>query len=112
MSGPTRFEIRSETAPGGAHLRVHGELDIATVAQLEGAVSVALAGTTRSIVIDMRGLTFIDSSGLRLLILLADRAREEGWELALIRPGPPTLAVFQLTGAEDSLPFLDEAAQI
>ena len=52
--------------------------------------------------------TFIDSSGLRMLIGLNDRAEQEGWTLALLRPAEPSLSVFQITGADDNLPFIEE----
>ena len=47
--------------------------------------------------VDLRGLGFVDSSGLRLFIVLADRAREEGWALVLVPPGEAVLAVFQIS---------------
>ncbi len=40
--------------------------------------------------------------------MLADRAAAEGWRLALVRPAPPALAVFQVTRAEENLPFVDD----
>lgn len=95
----------------GARLRLAGELDIATVALLESAVQQVLDDGTRDLVIDMRELAFIDSSGLRLCILLGDRARSEGWSLVLVRPGEPAASVFRLTGAEENLPFVDEVAE-
>ncbi len=89
-------------------LTLSGELDIATVPRLEQAVESALAGSPRELIVDLRPLGFVDSSGLRQFILLEDRAQREGWQLRLVRPGPPALAVFQITRAEENLPFIDE----
>jgi anti-anti-sigma factor len=57
------------------------------------------------VVIDLGGLTFIDSSGLRVLLLADARARERGYELVLL-PGQETVQrVFEMTGALDVLRF-------
>jgi anti-anti-sigma factor len=108
MIESSRMRVRAERGEGGVVLRLEGELDISSAPQVEQAVESQLAGGARQVVIDLRALSFIDSSGLRLFILLSDRARSEGWELRLIRPGEPTIAVFRLTGAEENLPFVEE----
>ena len=60
--------------------------------------------------IDLSRLTFIDSSALRLFIVLNERSAEEGWTLALVRPTGQVRSVFEITGAEDNLPFVDDGA--
>ncbi len=102
------FEIHSELRSDGGRLILTGELDIATTPQVEDAVRVMLAHRVRRLVVDLSGLTFIDSSGLRMLIILSDRAGAEDWALGLIRPSEPSLAVFQITGADENLPFIEE----
>jgi anti-anti-sigma factor len=89
-------------------LTITGELDIATVPRLEEAVAAALAPGARSLIIDLSRLAFVDSSGLRMFITLYDRASAEGWSLGLIRPPDPAYAVFQITGAEENLPFIED----
>jgi anti-sigma B factor antagonist len=91
-----------------ARLTLRGELDIATVPRLEEAVAAVLARSPSLVTIDLRSLSFLDSSGLREFIVLADRAEEEGWRLSLVRPAPPALSIFQITRAEENLPFVDE----
>jgi anti-sigma B factor antagonist len=102
------FEIRSELGAEGGRVILTGELDIASVPQVEEAVQSLLDKRAGRLVIDLSGLTFIDSSGLRMLIGLNDRAEEEGWTLGLLRPLEPSLSVFQITGADDNLPFIEE----
>lgn len=97
--------------PAGPRLELRGELDIATAPRLEEAVREVLADAPERLVIDLRKLSFLDSSGLRQFIVLAGRAEKEGWKLQLVRPGPPALAVFQITRAEENLPFVDEPPQ-
>ena len=61
----------------------------------------------RQLVVDLSGLTFLDSSGLRLLIELAADADRDGFTLGLV-PGPPVVQrVFEVSGMRALLPFSD-----
>jgi anti-sigma B factor antagonist len=102
------LEIEANVAGDDARLTLRGELDIATVPRLQEAVAAALERSPGELTIDLRTLSFLDSSGLRQFILLAERAEQEGWRLALVRPGPPALSIFQVTRADENLPFVDE----
>jgi anti-anti-sigma factor len=102
------FEIRSERQGDTGRLILSGELDIATAPQVDEAARTMLAEQVRELVIDLSQLTFVDSSGLRMLIALNDRANEEAWKLGLVRPSEPSLSVFQITGADENLPFIEE----
>lgn len=106
IAGPLQIDTRFED--GRARLTLEGELDIATIPRLDAAVDAVLAQSPRELAVDLRPLGFLDSSGLRAFILLADRAAEEGWSLMLVRPESPVLAIFQITRAEENLPFVDE----
>jgi anti-sigma B factor antagonist len=106
---PSALEIDSVLEADSARLTPTGELDIATAPQLEQEVRSLLARSVRDVVIDLSRLTFIDSSALRLFIVLNDRASTEGWKLGLIRPTGQVRSVFEITGADDSLPFVDDA---
>jgi len=101
------LEIEEHVEDAGARLTLTGELDIATVPRFEEAVARALRGSPGVLTIDLRPLGFMDSSGLRQFIVLAERAEQEGWTLALIRPAPPALSIFKVTRAEENLPFVD-----
>lgn len=88
-------------------LTLSGELDIATVPLLQEAVADMLQAGVRQLTIDLRPLSFLDSSGLREFISLRDRAEAERWRLALIRPLGAALSIFQITRAEENLPFVE-----
>ncbi len=57
------------------------------------------------VVVDLGGLAFIDSSGLRVLLLADARARERGYELVLLPGQESVQRVFEMTGALDVLRF-------
>lgn len=80
-------------------LELVGELDAAGVDPvLEAATQLPADG---HLTIDMSQLTFMDSSGIRVLMSLDLRRRAEGWELTLLAPQPQVLRVLRLCGFED-----------
>ena len=107
MVKPTDFEVFSKRSGDEARIGVRGELDIATAPRLEDAVARQLDTAARSVLIDLRRVGFIDSSGLRLLIELHGRSASEGWTLGIVRPGEQAFAVFRITGADSQLPFVE-----
>ena len=100
--------MRAALDAHAGRLAVVGELDIATRQQLEDEVDALLSKGARSVVIDLGELSFIDSSGLGLLVVLNDQADADGWTLGLTRPSGQVLSVLRLTGADEHLPFLEE----
>jgi anti-anti-sigma factor len=106
IARPLEIDVHEDDS--GALLTLRGELDIATAPRLEEAIDGVLAKSPAKLTIDLRPLSFLDSSGLRLFIVLCDRAQAESFELALVRPGMPALSIFQITRAEENLPFVDE----
>ncbi len=104
------FEI--DTAGDGetARLALSGELDLATVPRVEQAVDEAkLAQGARTLIVDLSGLSFVDSSGLRLFVVLHQRSTAEGWRLSLIRPPEQAMTIFRVSGLEENLPFAESA---
>ena len=59
----------------------------------------------KAVRIDLRGLTFIDSSGIRALLLATRRSQRRAAKLSII-PGPPqVMRVFELLGLQEAFPF-------
>jgi anti-sigma B factor antagonist len=104
------FEMESAHDGETGRLTLFGELDIATVPRVEEAAGALLEHDLKRLTIDLSRLGFIDSSGLRLFIVLDQRAGAEGWELALVRPEPQALKVFRISGVEDTLPFVEDVS--
>jgi anti-sigma B factor antagonist len=104
------FEMESAHHGETGRLTLVGELDIATVPRVEAAVEAILRAGTPRLTVDLSRLGFIDSSGLRLFIVLQQRASAEGWKLALVRPEAQALKVFRVSGVEDHLPFVEDAS--
>ena len=92
---------------GVAVVALDGELDLAGAAMLEPEIErLAAAGQAGTVVLDLRGLEFLDSSGLRLVVLADARAREAGRRFALV-PGPETVQrVLDITRMAERLDFV------
>ena len=90
-----------------------GELDLSGAAILEAELDrLAVEPELAAVVLDLRGLEFMDSSGLRLVVLADMRAREAGRRFSLIRGGESVHRVFEITRMSDRLDFVadpDEA---
>ncbi len=98
------FDITSDERGGSVTLRLAGELDIATAPRLRNAVDVACASGAGEIVLDLRSVSFIDSSGLREILQAQERCEEGSMELFALpelQAGPHRL--FEVTGAGDVL---------
>ena len=94
------------SAPGAAEVVLSGELDIATLDDAERQVEEAAATAPPLLVIDLSGLTFVDSSGVRLVLLADDRARAAGRRLAVRLGTGHALRVFQALGLLDKIDVL------
>jgi anti-sigma B factor antagonist len=102
---PPVFAVEIEPARETVRLRPQGELDQATGPELREQVSELLEVGFEQLVIDLRGLSFIDVSGVRLLLGLAQQARCEGWRLSLTQGDDQVGRIFALTETLDRLPF-------
>jgi anti-sigma B factor antagonist len=106
MVRPTRFEIAEAAENARLVLSITGELDLNTAPELARRVDEGLNREVQKVTLDLSELTFMDSSGLRLLIELNQRAGQDSWVLGLIGPRQESAsAVLRLTGADVALPF-------
>jgi anti-sigma B factor antagonist len=78
------FSVRTEQQGGAVVVVPSGELDIATATTLEEALERAIATNPTSVVLDLRELEFIDSSGLRTLLIVRRRAEIAGAHFTLV----------------------------
>jgi anti-sigma B factor antagonist len=85
-----------------------GELDLSGAAVLEDELDLLAAESElATVVLDLRGLEFMDSSGLRLVVMADMRARETGRRFTLVRGGDTVHRVFEITRMSERLDFVD-----
>lgn len=105
-SGSSRpFSVRAEQDGHVGRLTLEGEFDLLGLDPARTALGELLAGDATAIAIDLSGLSFIDSSGLRFMMEAHRSCVERGRDLRLIPGGPDVQRVFSLTGLDAVLPF-------
>lgn len=81
-----------------AVVELRGELDVSTAARLPTAVTELLESGVSQVVLDLSGLSFVDSTGLSTLVGLHNELRRRARSLQLIHPQPQALKVMEITG--------------
>ena len=115
MSDLEPFAVEVQRRRHVTIVQPRGELDLATAETLRSTLDAAIAETLSAaldgmehgarLVLDLRGLSFIDSTGLHLLVALDQRARRDGFQLTLLAPAAPIDRAIQLCGLDQMLPF-------
>jgi anti-anti-sigma factor len=72
--------------PPSATVVLDGDIDIATAPAIRRFLMAAISGGTAHLAVDMSGVTFIDASGIGVLVAAANRARQAGGGLSLLAP--------------------------
>jgi anti-anti-sigma factor len=97
MSGLASVE--SERAGSWLLLRIRGEIDISNASDVSEAIDAAVPNGTPMVAVDLTETTYLDSVGVKLLFLLAERLRVRRREFRLVVPeSAPIRAVLELTG--------------
>lgn len=109
MSGdvpsPSSLSISCVSADGTISISLEGELDLASARKMQERLEAVEGEDPSRIIVDLSKLAFIDSTGLRVLLIADARARQSGYEL-ILTPGEPSVQrVFEVTGALDVLRF-------
>lgn len=89
-----------------AYLLLAGELDLGTTPILQAEIDAARKAGSRSLVLDLGGLAFIDSTGLRCMLDADAESRQDGFSIALIQGPPAVHRVFELTNTHMHFRFV------
>jgi anti-sigma B factor antagonist len=92
-----------------AVIALAGELDLAGAPSLERELGLVEAP---ALVVDLRGLEFMDSSGLRAIVVSAQRAQDAGRRFALIPGAAQVMRVFDITRMRERLDFVADAGEV
>jgi anti-anti-sigma factor len=91
-------------------VRLRGELDIATADAVAKRLAV-LRERHESVLLDLDELTFIDASGIGLVLDTAEDARRDGWAFAVTRGSWPVRRVVELLELDKHLPYDRESVE-
>jgi anti-sigma B factor antagonist len=111
MVRPADFEIAQRSEGTALFVSMSGELDMRTSSLVTTYLADNFGAGLTDLTLDLRDLSFMDSSGVRLLIELHHRSQAEAWELKLLAPKHEAAAlVLRVTGADTALPFQEDGA--
>ena len=98
------FAIEVSGEPASPVVAVRGEIDVATSPQLRNDLNTLVARGARHITLDFSGVSFVDSSGLGVLVGAYKRLREdEDGSVRIVGAQPSVRKVFEITGLEAAL---------
>jgi anti-sigma B factor antagonist len=110
MSGPapTEFSIATDRRDGRLVVTLQGELDVSGAPQLEEAVLPEVRDGAH-VVLDLRGLEFMDSSGVRVLVAAHATAQDGAGRFSVVpaAAGGPVQRVIEISGLEDILDLVE-----
>jgi len=97
-----RQQLTTEVVPGDGHvtLRLAGEIDMNTAPVVRGTALAAMRQHSTTVHIDLSRVTFMDSTGLEVLLATRRRAELSGGHLELIDPTHAVLRVLEVTGVD------------
>jgi anti-anti-sigma factor len=110
--GPGVLTMEEIEDDGRLRLRLDGELDLVTAPWLARRLQKIEAGKPPVLVIDLRDLTFMDSSGLRELFSAQRRARAEGRRLALVKGSGPIDRVLEMVRADTAMETVEDPSDV
>ena len=110
---PGTLEVASRKDGTVAVVSARGELDLSGAAVLEAELErLAAEPELGTVVLDMRELEFMDSSGLRLIVVADMQAREAGRRFALVRGSDTVHRVFEITRMSERLDFVERPEDV
>ncbi len=106
------LEVASASAGEQVTVSLKGELDLSTVAKVEEELRRVEASDASVVVLDLSGLTFLDSTGLRAVITADERARAQGRRFVIVKGPDAVQRVFAITRLEERLEMVDDGSNV
>ncbi len=106
------LELDTEQTDGQTRVALRGELDISSAPVLEEALGRAEESAPAVLLIDLRELEFMDSTGLRTVVSADQRARDAGRRLCIVRGPEPVDRIFSVTRLDERLELVDDPGAV
>lgn len=109
MVYPSSLVVAVEESDATLRVCLEGELDLAAVPLVERVFNrVSRVPRPRRVVLDLRGVSFLDLAGLRAILRADARGRAEKFEVLVVRPRGTVSRIFTLTRAGEQLKIVNE----
>ena len=101
------FSVETEQTESELVVRLIGEFDFSSYEEIDALLTEAQMNGRDDVRLDLRELTFIDSSGLRVLLRANERASDIGGRLRLVSGSQAVERILALTGVGDRFEFVE-----
>ena len=101
------FSVEREARGTAVRLVLTGDLDLATAGEADLAINTAEESRPPLLILDLSDLDFMDSTGLRVIVSAASRARDEARRLVLVKGPEVVQRVFEITRLAERLEIVD-----
>jgi anti-anti-sigma factor len=108
----SHFRVEVHREGRAAVITVSGELDLASGAALEEELLRVVESDAEQVVVDLRNLEFMDSTGLSILVKAHQRTQEAGQQFGLVRGTPQVQRLLSLTGVAERVTFADTPEEL
>ena len=98
------MEIQTERNSGTLIAKAEGRIDGVNARDFEEALKAAISADDNTVVMDLQGLSYISSAGLRVILLIAKTLRKRNAELMLCSLSDPIREVFEISGFDKIIP--------
>ena len=98
------MDIKTERNDGTLIAKAEGRIDGVNARDFEEAMKAAINSDDSTVVIDLEGLSYISSAGLRVILLIAKTLRKRNAELSLCSLSDPIREVFEISGFDKIIP--------
>lgn len=106
------LELTTQTEGPTVRLALTGELDIAGAGRVEQELERIERETPATLVLDLRELAFMDSTGLRVILAADERAREQSRRLVIVRGSETVQRIIEMTRLNERLEIVDDPAAV
>lgn len=94
------IELKVDRNGAGAVLRVTGEVDLTSAPRLDDEVTALIEGAVTDLTIELTGVSFMDSTGLRVLLKASKMIDSTGGKLHLAQPSDPVKRLLEVSGLD------------
>lgn len=107
------LKIRNRALPDGwVSIEVKGEVDLATVEDLQSAIDAIFEDSGENLVVDLIGSSFMDSTGLKTLVMTNRKFEKAGRSFAIAVSAGPILRLIDLSGVKATIRTVDSVAEL
>jgi anti-anti-sigma factor len=110
MPVPELFHVSAEPLEDAIIVRATGEIDMSTIDVLRRELDAARAGAAAAL-LDLSGVTFMDSTGLHLLLEASRSSAVSDWGFFVVRPSRAVRRLIEVSGTADLIMVLDARAE-